>query len=222
VKKPWLFIIAGAPGTGKTTLAYALAKRLKGFFFEIGILREIHLDPAWTQANRKEADMTLENYVFMLKNYAKNGLGPVFAGDLGDEDLVPLLSQFCPEDYLVITVTVTDPTVHKMRVINPKDDRGFRRFDAAIAWNKKVMGRPTMASEIRVESDKLTVKQEVSVVLSLLKSPSKLAALWRRRPLPSKASFFDLFRYFETHRTPPWGTKPQKDANLGWQRALKK
>ncbi len=46
--------IAGAPGTGKTTVAKLLQKRLKSPAIEYSWIRGFHLDEGWTNISEKE------------------------------------------------------------------------------------------------------------------------------------------------------------------------
>lgn len=67
-----LIVIAGVPGSGKTTVSKLLKEKLNGPYIDFGCLREFHLDREWKRANETEEQMAFDNLVFMLKNYIKN------------------------------------------------------------------------------------------------------------------------------------------------------
>ena len=79
-----LIVIAGAPGTGKTTISNLLARELNSFVFDFGVLRQIHSDNDWSNWSEAEEQMAFENLIFILKNYKKHGHKNVILNDLQD------------------------------------------------------------------------------------------------------------------------------------------
>ncbi len=213
-KAPWLIIVHGAPGTGKTTLSWALQKSLGGFVFEIGTLREIHLNPTWTNASRAEEAMSFKNFIYILRNYKANGYGPVIVTDLQDRRAADLAKAFTPRDYLLVTLAVSDPQAHKRRILDPKADRGFRRYDAAWAWNEAVMARPARTGELRLMTDRMDLNAEIRAVRRALRNPPASGSKPR-----GKEAYFDMDGFFESHPAPPWAKKAGRHLNEGWEKA---
>ncbi len=67
-----IIIIAGSPGSGKSTVCGLLLKELDSVWIDYGRLREFHLDREWKKADKKEEEMTFENLALILENYIKH------------------------------------------------------------------------------------------------------------------------------------------------------
>ena len=50
-----LLVLAGAPGSGKTTVADLLHATLASPYIDFGYIREIHLDREWKNESSREA-----------------------------------------------------------------------------------------------------------------------------------------------------------------------
>jgi len=79
-----LIVIAGAPGSGKTTVADLLHGTLKSPYIDFGYIREFHLDQEWKDANPQEEQMSFENLVHIIKNYISYGYNNIVVTDLQD------------------------------------------------------------------------------------------------------------------------------------------
>lgn len=79
-----LLVVAGAPGSGKTTIARLLHAELDGAFIDLGHLREFHLDNEWSNASPREEGMAFENLLYIVRNYFRHGYAPVIVTDLRD------------------------------------------------------------------------------------------------------------------------------------------
>ncbi len=64
-----LIVIAGAPGSGKTTVSDLLYAELKSPYIDFGDVRNFHLDWGWTNQSPREEQMSFENLIYILKNY---------------------------------------------------------------------------------------------------------------------------------------------------------
>lgn len=79
-----LIVIAGAPGSGKSTVCRLLQPELDGPLIELGRLREFHLNRAWTNTSSLEEEMAFENLVGIVRNYFRHGYKNVLVTDLND------------------------------------------------------------------------------------------------------------------------------------------
>jgi predicted ATPase len=68
-----LIVIAGAPGSGKTTISKILRSRLQAPLIDFGSLRNRHLDSEWSNAGPAEEQIAFENLVFVVESYAQHG-----------------------------------------------------------------------------------------------------------------------------------------------------
>lgn len=162
--KTHLLFIAGSPSTGKTTVSKLLSHKLKSPYIEFGWLREFHLDREWKNANEKEEQMAFENLVIMLKNYIKNGYRNVIVTDLLEKRIAKIHTVFQPEEYKIVTLTVSDSEELKRRVLEPSRDSGYRNFTEAIAWNARETARSEYLNEIKID----TLNKSPEVVMDII------------------------------------------------------
>ena len=59
-----LFVIAGSPGSGKTTVGELLDTKLASPYIDFGCIREFHLDREWKTESLQEEQMSFENLVY--------------------------------------------------------------------------------------------------------------------------------------------------------------
>src|SRR5947208_8567594 len=70
---PDMIIVAGAPGTGKTTVCQILAEPLAAPYLDLGQLRSLHLDSDWQRMSAADEAVGFENLVAMVRNYCSHG-----------------------------------------------------------------------------------------------------------------------------------------------------
>lgn len=80
-----LIVIAGAPGSGKSTVIKRLHEHYQSVLIEFSDFRVLHLDPEWHKASPMEEAMAFENLLFALRNYLKHRYPYVLLTDLEDE-----------------------------------------------------------------------------------------------------------------------------------------
>jgi adenylate kinase family enzyme len=160
--------IAGAPGSGKTTVSRLLQEKLQSPAIDFGYIREFHLDREWKKASDKEEQMSFENLVFILKNYAKHGYTNVIVTDLLDFRIEQIPEIFKDYRYIIISLVVNSDEELKKRVLTESRDSGFRDFEKALAWNKGIQERNPLLGEHKVDNTHKDPLQTVSQVISLL------------------------------------------------------
>ncbi|HSK72864.1 MAG TPA: AAA family ATPase [Pyrinomonadaceae bacterium] len=165
---PSLLFIGGAPGSGKTTVSRLLHEKFQSVMIDFGTLREFHLDNLWTKQSEKEEQIAFENLVFILKNYIHNGYKNVIVNDLKDFRIEQIPNIFAPEDYLIVTLVLYDDDELRARVLNPTRDSGWRDAERAVAWNRAVIERPTVANEFKLDNTLKTPEEAVREIIDLI------------------------------------------------------
>lgn len=164
----YLIVIAGAPGSGKTTICKELHERFQSVYIDFGWLREFHLDLEWKKANPVEEQMAFDNLVFILRNYIRHGYSHIIVTDFEDERVQQIPDLFAGEKFIIITLLVQDENEHRQRVLEPERDSGYRNYTAAIAWNRSINERPTLPNEIKFDNTGLTPEEAVRQIEQLL------------------------------------------------------
>ena len=125
-----IIIIAGAPGSGKTTVLNLISKKLTRPRIDFGILRQFHLDKDWKNANSKEELMAFQNLVFIIKNYLKNKHIYIMIEDLKYDKVIDLMKIFSRTKIILIILTVEENELVKVFYYNALLDkeRDFYKF----------------------------------------------------------------------------------------------
>jgi predicted kinase len=169
---PDLIVIAGAPGSGKTTIAKLLHARLDSVYVELGWLREFHLDPAWLRASPREEQMAFENLLFIVRNYFRYGYKNVIVSDLEDFRVRQIPAHFAQDAYVIATLVVHDETELKRRVLSPDRDSGYRDYEKALAWNRAVIERPAARNEYKINNTEPTPAPALEQIVTLANTQS--------------------------------------------------
>ncbi len=162
-------IIAGAPGSGKTTISNLLKTRLnESPLIDFGWIRQFHLDPEWKKASKKEEQMSFENLVFILKNYAKYGYKNIIINDLQDQRIQQIPKLFSKYNYTIISLIVKDDTELKSRILSERDS-GFKNVKKALTWNKELIRRKNLKNECKIDNTHTNPSKTVKIILEILK-----------------------------------------------------
>ncbi len=161
-----LIIFTGAPGSGKTTVAELLQKETSSPLIDFGDLRAWHLNFDWSDAN-KEEEMAYENLVFVIESYLKHGYKNILVTDLQDEAAIRLAEHFSKNSVLLVSLVISDEEELKKRVLGPRKS-GFKNVDETLRRNKKILEKPTLPNEMRVDNAHNDPKKTVEGIMGRL------------------------------------------------------
>ena len=164
-----LILIAGAPGSGKTTVAKLLQAELGSVFLDFGRLREPHLKEDWSDGSDEEEAMAFENLVFVLRNYIRHGYENVIVTDLKERRVQEFPALFADDRLLIATLVLRDDEELRRRVGLPERDSGFRDEEAAVAWNRAILDRPRLRGEQKIDNTARKPGRAAARILSLVK-----------------------------------------------------
>ncbi len=161
--------ITGSPGSGKTTISNLLKKKLMDPpMIDLGWIREFHLNKEWSNANKKEEQMSFEDLTFILKNYVRYGYKNVIVNDLQDFRVLQIPKLFSKYKFIIISLFVKDEVELKKRVLGERDS-GFKDFKKSISFNNKIMTRKNLKNEFKIDNSHNNPQETVNNIASLLK-----------------------------------------------------
>ncbi len=162
-------VIHGAPGSGKTTLAQEIHRRLQSPWFEFGWIPEFtKKNPHTDISQREEEQMSFENLSLVCKNYAAHGYENVILTDLNDVRLLDIPQVFAGYQYAVITLYAENESVLKDRILTRDNGNEFRDWESAITINARIVSRKPLPNEYRVRCDDATIAEIADRVQTLL------------------------------------------------------
>jgi len=139
-----LLVLAGAPGSGKTTVSDLLHAALQLPYIDFGDVRNFHLDSQWSNQSPREEQMSFENLIYILKNYIRYGYKNVILNDLKDFRVRQIPELFAAHNYLIATLVVASDEELSARIRNRNS--GFTNVERALTWNKEIQKRPLLPS----------------------------------------------------------------------------
>ncbi len=164
-----IIFIAGAPGTGKSSVAHALQKKLASPCFEFGWIPEFRQKGAKTISYQEEEGIAFENLVLVTKNYVKHGFGNTIITDLEDKRILELHRNFSKEKYILFVLTISDDEILKSRVMDKARTSEYRDVKSAIKINQEILARPLLKNEVRIDTTKISLPKVVKEILNHLK-----------------------------------------------------
>ena len=161
-----LLVIAGSPGSGKTTVGDLLHAELGSPFIDFGRIREFHLDPEWKNESPAEEEMSFENLTYIVGNYVRHGWKNVIVTDLKDFRVVQMPETFSGLNFLIATLVVEsdEEIAHRVRTRN----EGWRDVEGAIDWNRRVRNREEVKGEYKIDNSHRDPRKTAAAILKLL------------------------------------------------------
>ena len=163
-----IIFIAGAPGTGKSSVAHALQKKLASPCFEFGWIPEFRQKSAKTISYQEEEGIAFENLMLVAKNYIKHSFGNIIITDLEDKRITELNRNFKKEKYILFTLTISDDEILKSRVMDKTRTSKYQDTKNAIKINQEILARPLLPKEIRIDTTKISLPKVVKAIMSHL------------------------------------------------------
>lgn len=162
--KDFIFI-AGAPGSGKSSVAKALHDKLDCPIFEFGWIPEFRNTGERATTYEEEESIAFENLVLVAKNYAKHGFKNVVITDLNNDYIEQLPTIFDGYSFAIYTLRLQDETVLKDRVLNETRSSGYRDWENASQINQKLLNREHFVNEHFMDIDMKSIDQVVEQIL---------------------------------------------------------
>ncbi|MFA6006304.1 MAG: AAA family ATPase [Candidatus Paceibacterota bacterium] len=157
--------IRGAQGTGKTTLTRLLKEKLNSVNIDFDWIRGFHLNRDWTNVSEAEEELTVENLVLLLKNYAKHDYYNVIIGGGVSEKLLEQLKRY---KTIVFTLYLRDDEILKQRVLTETRDSGFRDYKTAIENNEKYRTESHFPNNHKIDSTDQTPEETASEIVTII------------------------------------------------------
>ncbi len=164
----FIFIL-GAQGSGKTTLARLLKKKLNSVHLDYDWIRDFHLNKGWSNTSDSEEKMSFENLLFLLKNYTKHDYKNVIVGGFTEEKIGAILTELKDFKYIVITLILSDDEVLKQRILTESRDSGFRDYEESIRFNHRLRDELSFLNEHKIDNTNQTPEETVNQIENLLK-----------------------------------------------------
>lgn len=164
--KPYdIIVIAGAPGTGKSSVAALLQKKFSSPCFEFGWIPEFRQKGNKTILYQEEEGIAFENLVLVAKNYVKHGFSNIIITDLEDKRIIELHRHFKKQNYVLFTLTVNEDKILKSRVMNETRSSKYRDYKTALSINREILARPLLPKEVRIDTTKMSIPKVVSGIM---------------------------------------------------------
>ncbi|MCL4836219.1 MAG: AAA family ATPase [Caldilineaceae bacterium] len=179
-----LLVVAGAPGSGKTTICRLLYAELGSAFIDFGHIRQFHLDNEWSNASEREESMAFENLLSIVRNYFRHSYAPVIVTDLQDFRVQEIPIHFRHNDFVIATLVVNDDAELKRRVLIPERDSGYRDYASSIAWNRGIIERPAVQNEVKIDNTSADPARAVGRIRALI-GEDQIAVVSVQPPHPS-------------------------------------
>ena len=131
--------IAGAPGSGKSSVAAAVQRKLGTPLFEFGWIPEFRNTGTRTISYEEDESLAFENLTLVLRNYARHGFRNIIVTDLENKRIEHLGSVFRGFDFVIATLRVIDELELRRRVMHESRSSGYRD------WQESAGDQPSIA-----------------------------------------------------------------------------
>ena len=169
MSNPHIIVIHGAPGSWKSTTAKLLHEKLRSPWFEFGWIPEFrnlnpHTEISWEQ----ETEISFENLVLVVRNYAKHGFKNIIVTDINfDNQILCLPAVFNGLEYKLFTLYADDKTL-KTRILTRDNGNTFKDWESALESNKLFTTRPLLQNESRIYTEHITTAEVVDKIMEEL------------------------------------------------------
>lgn len=160
--------IHGAPGTGKSSLAWALQAKFQSPCFEFGWIPEFRVKRNSTITYEEEEGLAFENLTLVVKNYVRHGFGNIIITDLRDHIVKQIPAVFSDCAYILVTLWMDDDEALKARVLDPSRSSGYRDWQTALTLNETIVNRLLMKNEVRFNSVHNSIDQLAAEIVKLI------------------------------------------------------
>lgn len=161
--------IAGAPGSGKSTIAKILQQQLDSPLFEFGWIPEFRNTGDRVIPYAEDEALAFENLTLVVKNYAKHGFKNIIITDLDNKRIVELSDVFQDFDYTLLTLRLSEDSVLKSRVLDASRSSDYRDGEEAVRINQALLSRPAFPNEHFIDTTNQSPTDLASHILDLLK-----------------------------------------------------
>ncbi len=165
---PNLYILRGAPGTGKTSLAAELHKALACPWFEFGWIPEFrNLNPHTEISYEDECTLSTENLILVTKNYFAHGFASVIVSDLENERIPAFADAFADIADVQILTLDCDDEIRTSRILTRDNGNDYRDTASAQKIAEKIRRTP-YTGERRFDSGVMTAGEICRRILDMI------------------------------------------------------
>lgn len=165
-----IIFIAGAPGSGKSSVASGLQQILNSPLFEFGWIPEFRNTGNRTTSYAEDEEMAYENLALVVNNYIDHGFKSVIVTDLENKRITQLGKTYENRDYIIFTLRLKDNEVLKNRVLDEARSSGYRNWQEAQDINGYLWDREALTNEVFVDITDEPLDEVINSILSRLKS----------------------------------------------------
>lgn len=171
--KDFIFI-AGAPGSGKSSVAKALQEKLDCPLFEFGWIPEFRNTGKKVIPYTEEESLAFENLVLVTKNYVKHGFKNVVITDLDNDYIEQLPKIFGDYDFKICTLRLQDKEALKQRVLEGSRSSEYRNWEKALEINDSLLNRLAFQNEVFIDIDGQSVSDVVDRIITEIQGGASL------------------------------------------------
>jgi shikimate kinase len=161
-------VIAGAPGSGKSTVAKAMQQKLKTPLFEFGWIPEFRYNGSSEISYTEDEALAFENLMLVVKNYAKHNFKNVIITDLENYHIEHLSEEFEGFTYSIFTLVLENKDALKARVLDKTRTSQYRNSEEAQLVNESLLKRRRLENETFIKADERTVEDIVREIIRSL------------------------------------------------------
>lgn len=163
-----IIFLLGAQGSGKTTTARLLKEKLGSPHIDFDWIRGFHLDNKWSDTSEGEEQMSIDNLLYLLKNYIQHDYKNIIVSGFTEQNITRFIEGLKDYKYAVITLVLSDDETLKSRVLTESRDSGFRDFEEAIKFNKKLRDEMKFFNEYKIDNTNQTPEEVISQIENIL------------------------------------------------------